>query len=70
MNHLRDSTVERYVMGRIVPADLRSVESHLLACDACRTRTESLESSIVGIRGALADHVTGRERVMSAGGSS
>ncbi len=50
--HGTDDQLEDYVFGRLPRPDLPALEEHLMICDACRDRLDSIEAITVGIRGA------------------
>jgi hypothetical protein len=70
MPHLRDLTIDRFIMGLLGSAARRRAEIHLISCDACRERVEFSESFILSMSAALKSPATEKARVLSAGGHS
>ena len=44
VNHIQDEPLERYSLGMSLEGETCTVEEHLLICQTCRDRLESLDS--------------------------
>lgn len=54
LEHPNEETLERFLLRRSEDQELEVVETHILACDACITRLESLELQLTDLKAALA----------------
>jgi anti-sigma factor RsiW len=52
--HLTTEVLEEYLLGRVVEPELTRVEEHLLKCQKCIDRAESLERFIARLGDAAA----------------
>jgi hypothetical protein len=54
-NHPAEETLERFLLHQCSEPELETVETHILACDACVSRLEALETQIAAIKTALGE---------------
>jgi len=52
VNHIQDEPLERYSLGMSLEGETCTVEEHLLICQTCRDRLESLDSYHGAMRAA------------------
>ncbi len=55
LDHPTEEALERFVMNRSGEEELEIVETHILACESCVTRLESLEAAIADIKIAVTE---------------
>lgn len=55
LDHPTEEVLERFVLNRSGEEELETVETHILACDSCVARLESLENEIADIKIAAAE---------------
>ena len=55
LEHPTEEALERYLLERTNEQELESLETHILACESCITRLETLEPEIVSLKSALVD---------------
>lgn len=48
--HRSDDLLEDYLLSRLSDSDLPALEEHLMVCDACRDRLDTLEGFTLGLR--------------------
>lgn len=53
-DHPTEEDLERFLLHRLQEEELETVETHILACEACVTRLEDLETQIAATKMALA----------------
>jgi anti-sigma factor RsiW len=53
LDHPAEETLERFLLHQSPEDELEVVETHILACDSCVARLESLEAQITAMRTAL-----------------
>lgn len=54
-NHPAEETLERFLLRQCSEPEEETVETHILACDACVSRLEALEAQIAAIKTALGE---------------
>ncbi len=54
LEHPNEETLERFLLHRSGDQELEVVETHILACESCITRLETLELQITDLKTALA----------------
>jgi hypothetical protein len=52
-DHPHEDALERFLLGQSEEEELEAVETHLMACEACVTRLETLEFDIAATKVAL-----------------
>ncbi len=53
LDHPNEEALERFLLQRSEENELEVLETHILACDVCITRLETLESQITSLKAAL-----------------
>jgi hypothetical protein len=54
-NHPSEEALERFLLHQSPDPELETVETHILACDACVSRLEALETHIAAMKMALGE---------------
>src|SRR5581483_6267260 len=57
LGHPREEALERFLLFQCKGEELGNIETHIVACDLCVTRLESLETQIAIVRLGLGDFV-------------
>ena len=52
MQHFEDEVLEGYVLGTLSPVQAEELEEHLLICEGCRERVDSMSDFVQSISAA------------------
>ncbi len=55
LEHPTEEALERFLLNQSHEEELEVLETHILACDSCITRLETLETQVTAIKTALKD---------------
>jgi hypothetical protein len=51
--HVSDEVLEVYALGRLLEEEIAPIEEHLIQCELCRNRLDSIEEQMHILRSAL-----------------